>query len=72
MPKPLRSVVAVRVAHHASVRQDAGRVHHAIYLMPERSIVAMMSERSIAAMMSERPIAATIAERSGEQQPAFR
>jgi len=62
----------VRVAHHASVRQDAGRAHHAVYLRPEHPIEAMMAGHPIAPMMAERPIAPMMTERSGEQQPASR
>ena len=81
MPKPLRSVVAVRVAHHASVRQDAGRAHHAIYLrpdgptarmIPERPTAGMIPERPIAGTIPERPIAVMMPERSREQRQASR
>src|SRR4051812_46155623 len=63
MPKPLRSVVAVRVAHHASVPRDAGRAHHAIYLRPDGLIARMIPERPTARMIPERPTARMIPER---------
>jgi len=71
MPKPLRSVVAVRVAHHASVRRDAGRAHHAIYLRAGGLIAGMIPERLIAEMIPERPIA-VMPERSCEERQASR
>ena len=80
MPKPSRSVVAARVAHRASVRQDAGRAHHAIYLRPDGLIARMIPERPTAGMIPERPTAgmiperpiAVMPERSSEQQQASR
>ena len=72
MPKPLRSVVAVRVAHHASVRRDVGRAHHAIYLRADGPIAVMIPERPIAGMIPERPIAVMMPEHSREQRQAPR